>query len=59
MELYIKWSFWLAIVGIAFHMLAIPARTYPRIEKINLGEDIIKVLWAAFFAFWAWRLVYA
>lgn len=59
MELYIKWSFWLGIVGIVFNMLAIPVREYPRTEKISLGRDVVKVLWAGLFAFWAWRLVYA
>ena len=59
MELYIKWAFWLGIVGLVSRSLMIMGCDYPRVTKWSLGEDVIALLISAFFAFWAWRLVYA
>ena len=58
-ELYIKWAFWLGVIRIILRMFAMCVNTYPRTVKWTLGEDVVAVLISAFFAFWAWHLVYA
>ena len=59
MELYIKWAFWLGIAAIVVRSLTMCVSPYPRVTKWSLGEDVVQLLVTAFFAFWAWRLVYA
>lgn len=58
MPLYIKWAFWLGIVRIVFRLFNMSTQSYPRTVKWSLGEDTISVLISAFFAFWAWSLIY-
>ena len=58
MILYIKWSFWLGIVGLALQMTRMAIATYPRKEEISLGSDVVRLAIAGVFAVWAWSLIY-
>jgi hypothetical protein len=58
MELYIKWSFWLGVVGLAIHMIRMVFTTYPRREEWSLGADVVRVFLTGFFLVWAWFLIY-
>lgn len=58
METYIKWSFWLGIVGLGLVMPRMIVSTYPRKEETSLRADVVRLVISGFFAVWAWSLIY-
>lgn len=56
--LYIKVSFWMGVVTIAFKVLAMCWSDYPRVVKWSVGEDAVSLLITGLFTVWAWSLIY-
>lgn len=53
MELYIKTSFWLGIIGMFIRLLLMTLSEYPRTKKESLSGDIATFLFMLVFVIWA------
>lgn len=58
MELYIKVSFWLGVVGVVLRMLLMCIASYPRTTNYSLAEDNVYLLITIGSCIWAGSLVY-
>ena len=58
MEIYIKVSFWLGLLGVGVNMITLLVGEFPKKSEVTLGETLFKILVGVGFAVWAGIILY-
>ena len=58
MEIYIKVSFWLGLLGVGVNMIMLLVGKFPKKHEVTLGETLFKILVGVGFAVWAGIILY-
>lgn len=58
MELYVKVSFWIGVVGIVCYSMMLICADYPRLVETSVGTDVVALLITIAVTLWAWRLIW-
>ena len=58
MELYVKVSFWIGVVGLVVRLLFMLGGSYPRTSTNTAASDSALAMISAALVAWAWWLLY-